>query len=49
VGPDPQALRDPRPDQTEPLSVFVGTDVVGLPIEMPRAIGKVGTVTVIIS
>ena len=49
AGPDPQALRNPRPDRTEPLSVYLGTDVVGLPIEMPRAIGKAGTVTVTIS
>lgn len=49
VGPDPQALRNPRPDQTETVSVYIGTDVVGLPIETPRAIGKAGTVTVTIS
>jgi hypothetical protein len=46
VGPDPQALRNPRPDQAETVSVYIGTDVVGLPIETPRAIGKVGEVTV---
>jgi len=46
VGPDPQALRDPRPDKSETVSVYLGTDVVGLPIETPRAIGKVGEVTV---
>ena len=46
VGPDPQALRDPRPDQTETLSVYLNTDVIGLPIPGPRGIGKVGTVTV---
>jgi len=46
VGPDPQALRDPRPDKSETVSVYLGTDVVGLPTETPRAIGKVGEVTV---
>lgn len=46
---DAQALRDPRPDRNEPLSVYVGTDAVGLPVEMPRGFGKVGTVTVTIS
>jgi len=46
VGPDPQALRDPRPDSSETLKVFVYTDVVGLPVSGPRALGKVGTVTV---
>jgi hypothetical protein len=44
--PDPQALRNPRPDQAETLKVFLFTDVVGLPIQPPRALGKVGTVTV---
>lgn len=46
AGPDPQALRNPRPDQAETVSVYLGTDTVGLPIQTPRAIGKVGTVTV---
>jgi len=46
VGPDPQALRNPRPDQTETSSVFLYKDVVGLPIPGPRAIGQVGEVTV---
>lgn len=46
VGPDPQALRNPRPDRTEPLSVYLYTDVIGLPIQGPRAVGNVGTVTI---
>jgi len=46
VSPDPQALRNPRPDQAETLKVILFTDVVGLPIQAPRALGKVGTVTV---
>ena len=46
VGPDPQALRDPRPDRNEPVKVFIYTDQVGLPEEGPRAIGRVGKVTV---
>jgi hypothetical protein len=44
--PDPQALRNPRPDQAEGLDVYLFTDTVGLPIQSPRAIGKAGTVTV---
>jgi hypothetical protein len=46
VGPDPQALRNPRPDTSEVLKVFIYTDQVGLPIEGPRALGQVGNVTV---
>jgi hypothetical protein len=46
VSADPQALRDPRPDQAEVLSVYLNTNVVGQPINGPRAIGKTGTVTV---
>ena len=46
VGADPQALRDPRPDVTEGLKVFVYTDTVGLPIPRPRISGRVGQVTV---
>jgi len=49
VSADPQALRDPRPDRKEPLKVFIFTDQVGLPVEGPRAVGRVGTVTVSIS
>jgi len=46
VGPDPQALRNPRPDRSESLTVFVYTDQIGLPEEGPRAVGRVGTVTI---
>ena len=46
VGADPQALRDPRPDQSEALSVYIYTNQVGQPIVGPRAIGKTGSVTV---
>lgn len=46
VGADPQALRDPRPDQPETLKVYLYTDQVGLPEEGPRAVGRVGSVTV---
>ena len=46
VGSDPQALRDPRPDRNEPLKVYIYTDQVGLPVEGPKAQGKVGQVTV---
>lgn len=47
AGPDPQALRNPRPDRTEPLKVFAMTDSVGLPLDGPRMVGKVGEVTVV--
>jgi hypothetical protein len=47
VGADPQALRDPRPDVTEGLKVFVYTDTVGLPIPRPQIFGRVGTVTAV--
>jgi len=46
VSPDPQALRNPRPDRSETLTVFVYTDQIGLPEEGPRAVGRVGHVTV---
>ena len=46
VGADPQALRDPRPDQSEALSVYLYKNTVGQPIVGPRAIGKAGSVTV---
>tara|TARA_S200002703_G_C3801408_1_gene247736 strand:- start:4204 stop:4506 length:303 start_codon:yes stop_codon:yes gene_type:complete len=46
VSADPQAVRDPRPDSPETLKVFLYTDVIGLPVSGPRALGKVGTVTV---
>jgi len=48
--PDPQALRNPRPDRVEPLSVYVGVPTVeDHTLERPRMIGKVGTVTVVTS
>ena len=47
AGPDPQALRNPRPDRTEPLKVVLLTDSVGLPLDGPRMVGKVGEVTVV--
>lgn len=48
VGPDPQALRNPRPDRAEALQVYVGVPTVEAPrLERVRAIGKVGEVTVV--
>jgi len=47
-GPDPQALRNPRPDRTEPLKVYVGVPTVEAPrLDRPRMVGKAGTVTVV--
>lgn len=47
VGPDPQALRNPRPDKAEALLVYVDTPTIESPkLERIRAVGKVGTVTV---
>lgn len=47
AGPDPQALRDPRPDQSESLQVYVDRITVETPnATLIRAIGKVGQVTV---
>lgn len=47
VGPDPQALRNPRPDTAEALQVYVDTPTVEAPnLARIRAIGKVGSVTV---
>ena len=47
-GPDPQALRNPRPDRVEPLKVYVGVPTVEAPrLERPRVVGKVGQVTVV--
>ena len=46
VRPDPQALRNPRPDVAEPLKVFVYTDIVGLPTPRPQIFGRVGQVMV---
>ena len=48
VGPDPQALRNPRPDQAEALQVYVGVPtVVASNLQRPRMIGAVGQVTVV--
>lgn len=50
VGPDPQALRDARPDRVEPVQVYVGVPLVELPNNaMPRSVGQVGTVGVVAS
>jgi len=47
-GPDPQALRNPRPDRAEPLKVYAGVPTVEAPrLERPRMVGKVGQVTVV--
>ena len=44
---DPQALKDARPDQTEPLFVFVGVPLVEDPNLGPVwGVGLVGSVTV---
>lgn len=48
VGPDPQALRNPRPDQPETLTVYIGVPTVEAPnLERPRMVGKAGQVTVV--
>ena len=44
---DPQAVRDPRPDQTETVSVFTLTDLVGSPTPRLVTFGQVGEVTLI--
>jgi len=47
VAPDPQALRNPRPDRAEELKVYVDTPTVEAPnLVRVRALGKVGIVTV---
>ena len=47
-GPDPQALRDPRPDQAEALQVYVDVPTVEAPsLERVRMVGKAGQVTVV--
>lgn len=47
VAPDPQALRNPRPDQGEALQVYVDQITVETPnATLIRAIGAVGQVTV---
>jgi len=43
VGLDPQALRNPRPDEVEPLIVFVGIPLVPMPDPVPiRGITFIG-------
>jgi len=50
VGPDPQALRNPRPDQAETLTVYVGIPTVMDPNpNILRLSAKVGTVEVVTS
>jgi len=45
---DPQALRNPRPDQPEALQVYVDVPTVEAPsLERVRMIGKAGQVTVV--
>lgn len=47
---DPQALRDPRPDQPETLVVYVGVPTIEDPrLERPRMIGSAGQITVVIT
>jgi len=46
VSADPQALRNPRPDQAETFSVTLYTNSVGQKVPVPRAVGKSGSVTV---
>lgn len=48
VGPDPQALRDPRPDRAEAVLTYVGVPTIEAPrLERLRMIGTVGEVTVV--
>lgn len=48
-GPDPQALRNPRPDRAEPLKVYVGIPTVETyRVPRIRLVGKVGLVSVTI-
>lgn len=47
VRADAEALRNPRPDKSEALTVYVGVPTVEAPrLERPRMVGKVGQVTV---
>jgi len=46
ASPDPQALRNPRPDKSEALIVYLIKNVIGQPIPGPKAKGSVGSVTV---
>lgn len=48
VRPDPQALRNPRPDRPEPLSVYVWTRTLDAYwLTGPASTGAVGAVTVV--
>lgn len=50
VGPDPQALRNPRPDEPEGLQVYVGVPTIDAPnLQRPLMVGEVGQVTVVIT
>ena len=45
--PDPQALRNPRPDTKETVQAYVGVPLVeNSNLSVPRTVGQVGTVTV---
>ena len=47
---DPQALRDPRPDQPETLVVYVGVPTIEDPrLQRPRMVGSAGQITVVIT
>ena len=47
VRADAEALRNPRPDKSEALTVYVGVPTVEAPrLERLRMVGKVGTVEV---
>lgn len=46
VSPDPQALRNPRPDGAEALIVYLIKNSIGQSIPGPKAVGKAGSVTV---
>ena len=49
-GPDPQALRNPRPDRTEPLKVYVAAPTIEAPrLGRPRMVGRIGQTTVVTS
>lgn len=49
ASPDPQALRNPRPDQPEALQVYVGIQLVENPNlgPFPQSQGYVGSVMVV--
>ena len=47
VGPDPQALRNPRPDVKETVQAYVGVPLVENPnLVVPRMVGQVGQLSV---